>query len=129
MGHMAGTDDVLLVFVRYAPLLFIIAGITVVVWLSRQRLPQDLQPDVLAALSDSEALPAHAIRQRPPLDHQNVDLRALETALEDLRCKGLAVRWFAPDSTGQQRHAVYRRVNRSRAFSESSDTFLGGGVR
>jgi hypothetical protein len=113
---MAG-DDSFLATVRYAPLLFVLAGILVVVWLARQRLPHELQPDVLAALSETEALPPLIIRQRPPLAHQDIDLETLMLVLERLCCDGLAVRWYevveVPDQdsrAGQQWQPVYRRV-------------------
>jgi len=65
-----GMDDPVLAMLRYAPFLFVIAGVGLVIWLSRQRLPFELQPDILAALSHTEALPASTIRQRPPLAYQ-----------------------------------------------------------
>jgi hypothetical protein len=112
-----GGNDLFLVVVRYAPLLFVIAGIVVVVWLSRQPLPVDLRADVLEALSDIEALPARAIRQRPPLAYLNVDLDTLDLVLQHLCKDGLVVRWYeaveVPTSGGrarQDRQAVYRRV-------------------
>ena len=102
------SDDAFLMWVRYVPMLFVVAGVLVVVWLSGQRLPYELQPDVLAALSETEALPPRAIRDREPLAHQNVDLRTLETVLERLCTDGLAVRWF--EDLGSGRQAVYRRI-------------------
>ena len=102
------SDAAFLMWVRYVPILFVVAGVLVVVWLSGQRLPYELQPDVLAALSETEALPPRAIRDREPLAHQNVDLRTLETVLERLCIDGLAVRWF--EDFGTERHAVYRRI-------------------
>jgi hypothetical protein len=117
--HMGGTgsDDLFLSVVRWAPILFAIAGVLVVIWYSRQRLPDELQPDVLAALSETEALSPESIRQRPPLDYQDVDLRTLETVLEYLCRSGRAVRWFEPvkgaandDGAAPQRQVVYRRI-------------------
>jgi hypothetical protein len=107
-----GSDDAFLTAVRYAPILFAVAGVLVVVWHSRQRLPDELLPDVLAALSETEALPPASIRQRAPLAHQNVDLRTLETVLEDLCTTGRAVRWYqAVDEPGRNwRQVVYRRI-------------------
>jgi hypothetical protein len=107
MGHM-GADDALLALLRYAPLLFVFAGVLVVVWLARQPLPGDIQPDVLAALSETEALTPGVIRQRPPLAHQNIDLKLLEIALEHLCLAGQAVRWY--ETVGAERQVVYRRV-------------------
>jgi hypothetical protein len=105
---VAGSDDLFLVVVRFMPMFFVVAGIVVVVWLSQQRLPHELQPDVLAALSDSEALSSHAIRERPPLAHQNVDMGMLENVLNELCVTGLAVRWYEPVASG--RTTVYRRI-------------------
>ena len=102
-------DDAFLAFVRYAPLVFIVGGVLVVAWLSRQPSALEIQPDVLAALSETEALPAATIRLRPPLDHRNVDRETLVRALDDLCGAGLAVRWY---ETGE---AVYRRVIMVRA--------------
>lgn len=106
MGGM--TDDGVWVFVRYAPMAFVVAGGLVVWWMSRQRLPQEIQPDVLEALSETEALPSNLIRQRPPLDHQDIDPRLLETILERLCRDGLAVRWY--EGVDTERQAVYRRI-------------------
>jgi hypothetical protein len=107
VGHMGG-DDALLAFVRYAPLLFVFAGVFVVLWLARQRLPCEIQPDVLAALSETEALTPRVIRERPPLAHQNIDLKLLEIALEHLCLAGQVVRWY--ENVGAERQVVYRRV-------------------
>src|ERR1700730_8078903 len=93
MSGMAG-DDPVLATLRYAPFLFVIIGVGLVMWLSRQRLPHELQPDVLAALSDTEALPTWTIRQRPPLMYQEVDLKTLVVVLDRLCSDGLVVRWY-----------------------------------
>ena len=111
-----GGDDAFLVFVRYAPIAFVVAGVLVVVWHSRQRLPHELEPDVLAALSDSEALTPTSIRERPPLAHQDIDLRMLEHVLDELCTSGRVVRWY--ERVDSERRVVYRRIK--------SD---GGGVR
>jgi hypothetical protein len=103
-----GGEDAFLSVVRYAPILFVIAGVLVVVWLSGQRLPHELQPDVLAALSDTEALPPRTIRQRPPLAYQDIDLSLLEVVLDRLCAEGLAVRWY--EDIDSERQAVYRRI-------------------
>ena len=115
---MAG-DDAFLSFVRYAPIAFVVAGVLVIIWFSRQRLPHELEPDVLAALSETEALSAMTIRQRPPLAYQDVDLRMLERVLEQLCMSGQAVRWYIAEEATERR-PVYRRVR--------SDP-LDGGVR
>src|SRR6266478_4374885 len=111
MSGMA-MDDPLLAVLRYAPIAFVVFGVGFVVWLARQRLPFELQPDILAALSDTEALPASTIRQRPPLAYQNVDTKTLASVLERMCNDGLVVRWYedvgAPD---RERQAVYRRVS------------------
>jgi len=101
-------DDAFLAFVRYAPLLFVFAGVCVVLWLARQRLPSELQPDVLAALSETEALTPRVIRERPPLAYQNIDLKLLEIVLEHLCSAGQVVRWY--ENVGSERQVVYRRV-------------------
>jgi hypothetical protein len=118
MGAASASDDAFLSVVRYMPIVFIFAGVMVVVWLSGQRLPQELEPDVLAALSETEALPTLAIRHRPPLAYQNVDLRMLERVLNQLCASGLVVRWY--ESADSERRAVYRRVGSGPK---------GGGVR
>jgi hypothetical protein len=94
---------------RYVPIAFVVLGVGFVVWLARQRLPFELQPDILAALSDTEALPAKTILERPPLAYQNVDLKTLATVLERMCNDGLVVRWYE-GVAGHERQAVYRRV-------------------
>jgi hypothetical protein len=114
MGH-PDTNDLFTAVVRYFPLVFVVGGLLVLGWLARQRSPLDLQPDVLAALSDTEALPPRTIRRRPPLDTQDVDPDTLLRVLEELRCAGLAVRWYelVPGSSDSaERQAVYRRIKR-----------------
>src|SRR5258708_5253451 len=115
MEGMPG-DDPVLTALRYAPFLFVFVGVGLVMWLSRQRLPYELQPDVLAALSDTEALPTSTIRQRPPLAHQEIDSKTLVEVLERLCNDGLVVRWYevvdSPSPSGEvqtERQAVYRR--------------------
>ena len=108
-----GDNDPLLLVVRYAPIVFVVAGIALVLWLQRQRLPHEWQPDVLDALSETEALPSAAIRDRPPLAHQELDLRTLETVLDHLCKNGQAIRWYEevapPGTTIPVRQPVYRR--------------------
>ena len=107
VGHM-GSDDLLMALLRYAPMLFVVAGVAVVVWLARQRLPGEMQPDVLEALSETEALTPRVILERPPLAYQNVDLKLLEIVLEHLCAAGQVVRWY--EDRGTERELVYRRV-------------------
>jgi hypothetical protein len=113
-----GMDDPVLAMLRYAPIVFVVLGVGFVVWLARQRLPFELQPDILEALSDTEALPAAAIRQRPPLAYQDVDIKTLAAVLERLSNDGLVVRWYevveaaaSSNAPRGERQAVYRRVN------------------
>jgi hypothetical protein len=94
MSHVGG-DDAFLTVVRYVPMLFVFAGVGVVLWLSRQRLPYELRPDVLAALSDTEALPPMLIRDRAPLAQQDVDLKLLVCSKTCARM----VRWCAGTRT------------------------------
>jgi hypothetical protein len=64
-------------------------------------MPGDVAEDVLAVLSETEALAVAQVCER--LAH--VDAQTVSRALEDLRRDGRAVRWYAGD-----RSAVYRRV-------------------
>jgi hypothetical protein len=112
MAGMGMNDDPLLAVLRYAPIVFVVVGVGFVVWLARQRLPFELQPDILAALSDTEALPTATIRQRPPLAYQDIDPRTLADVLERMCNDGLVVRWYeVVDEAGRERQAVYRRVS------------------
>jgi hypothetical protein len=110
MGH-AGGDDLFLSVVRYVPMVFVVAGVALVVWLSRQRMPYELRPDVLEALSPTEPLPPTKIRDRPPLAHQEVDLKVLIKVLEQMCSEGEVVRWYENNESG--RYVVYRRVAES----------------
>ena len=94
------------------PSFFVVFGVGFVVWLARQRLPFELQPDILEALSHTEALPAATIRQRPPLAYQDADIKTLSSVLERMCTDGLVVRWYEDiGASGRERQAVYRRVN------------------
>ena len=107
-----GMDDPVLAVLRFGPILFVVLGVGFVVWLARQRLPFEMQPDILAALSDTEALPTTTIRQRPPLAYQDIDVRTLDSVLERLCNDGLVVRWYeVAEAPGRERQAVYRRVS------------------
>src|SRR5262245_45217306 len=94
MGHHVGSEDAFMSIVRFAPLVFIFGGLMAVWWLSRERSSDELQPDVLAAMSEAEALPAREIRARPPLDRTNIEVDALVRVLDELCRAGLAVRWY-----------------------------------
>src|ERR1700738_2115533 len=107
MAGMGMGDDPLLAILRYVPIAFVVLGVGFVVWLARQRLPFELQPDILAALSDTEALSAEMIRQRPTLAYLNVDRKTLADVLERLCNDGLVVRWY--EGVDRERQAVYRR--------------------
>jgi hypothetical protein len=111
MAGMAGMDDPVLATLHYAPIVFVILGVGFVVWLARQRMPYEMQPDILAALSDTEALPTSTIRQRPPLAYQDVDVKTLASILDGLCNDGLVVRWYEVADGGRERQAVYRRVS------------------
>jgi hypothetical protein len=118
MAGMGMGDDPVLAVLRYAPIVFVVLGVGFVVWLARQRLPFELQPDILAALSDTEALPAKTILERPPLAYQNVDLKTLAAVLERMCNDGLVVRWYEDVADpGRERQAVYRRVSAESASS------------
>ncbi len=106
MGLNPGTNDLLLAFMRYAPLLFVFAGILVVAWLSRQRSTQELQTEVLAALSETELLSAKQLRHR--LTSADMDLETITRILDELRSAGLVVRWY--ETVEAERQLVYRRV-------------------
>jgi hypothetical protein len=108
MGHQIGSDDSFLAIVRYVPLLFVFGGLMTVWWLSRERSSQDLQPDVLAAMSETEALPVRTIRSRPPLDRLDIEVDALVRVLDELCGAGLAARWY--ETIDAERLIVYRRI-------------------
>ncbi|SRR5579884_1246156 len=89
------------------------------------RLPVELEPEVLAALSETEALPSWEVRQRPPLAERDIDVGTLIHVLEGLCRKGLVVRWYEevemPGPKGAARRElspVYRRVARPAAEGE-----------
>jgi hypothetical protein len=107
--HALGSDDLFLAFVRYAPFLFVVGGLLTVLWLSRDRSSSELQPDVLAALSETEALSAAELCRRPPLAGQSFDPEVLLHTLDELCGWGKAVRWYIYNGQ-DQREPVYRRV-------------------
>lgn len=110
------------------PVILIGLSLLVLGWSSRWlRLPDDLEPLVLAALSDTEALPSWELRKRSPLAERDVDVGMVIYVLERLRAKGLVVRWYeeldmpGPKQTIQRaRCEVYRRLVRDEACEASS---------
>ncbi len=105
MGSDHGANDLLLALMRYAPLLFVVAGILVVGWLARQRSPTEIRTEVLDALSDTEVLSLSQLRHRLTTP---VDLETLARVLDELRTAGLVVRWY--ETIEAERQLVYRRV-------------------
>lgn len=108
MGHGAMSDDLFLAVVRYAPFVFVVVGLLTVAWLASHPSVAELQPNVLAALSETEALSAADICRRLPFDNQRLDTKLLAQVLDELCGAGLAVRWY--QTNGQP---VYRRVRRN----------------
>ena len=94
---------------RAFPFVIIGAGMLLVGWLLRTRLPSEIESEVLAALSDTEALPISVIRQRAPLASLQVDLHTVSVVLENLRREGLVARWYDP-SARTPAEPVYRRI-------------------
>jgi hypothetical protein len=108
---MEHTNDLVLAAVRYAPLMFIIGGLVFLAWLSKQLTASELRPDVLAALSETEALPLSTIRDRPPLDARDLDLTMLARILDELCGAGLVVRWYEDALADNGRRVpVYRKL-------------------
>jgi hypothetical protein len=110
-----GHDDLFMAIVRYAPFLFVIGGLLVVAWMAKHPSLAELQPHVLAALSETEALSPAQIGER--LTSQRVDADLLRRALDELCGAGLAVRWYTQtEHDGQQ--PVYRRVSQRVAAAD-----------
>ena len=101
----SGSNDLLLALMRYAPLVFVVAGILVVAWLARQRPVAELRAEVLDALSDTEVLSLAQLRRKLPTA---VDAETLARILDELRTAGLVVRWYETVET--ERQLVYRRI-------------------
>jgi hypothetical protein len=110
-----GQVDVLLTLATAFPFVLIAIGLGFVWSTSRVRLPADLEADVLAALSDLEALPVSAICRRPPLAESEPDPATVRFVLEHLRRSGRAVRWYADVDSRGHRLALYRRVAQPRS--------------
>jgi hypothetical protein len=110
-------DDLLLTVATVFPCALAAIGLGFVWWVSRASLPADLEADVLAALSDLEALPVGEICRRPPLAESGVDPATVRFVLEHLRRSGRAVRWYAATDARGQRHPMYRRVARPRSVA------------
>ena len=110
-------DDPLLAVLRLFPFVFAAAGVALVAWMARARLPTDLEQDVLAALSETEALSVTELCRRAPLAGTGADPDTVTVVLVHLCQSGLVVRWYAEalrnGQTGSQhRQPVYRRVGR-----------------
>jgi hypothetical protein len=102
-------DDPLLAIAAVFPLALAGVGLGFTWYSWRTPTPADVESDVLAALSVSEALPIALICRRPPLAGTRVHPDVVRFTLEHLRRSGRAVRWYAGD-LDQTREAVYRRV-------------------
>jgi hypothetical protein len=95
-------DDPLLTIAAVFPFVLACVGAGFVWWAAHTRLPADVESEVLAALSNSEALPVLVICRRARV----ADPTTVESALEHLRQTGRAVRWVSREP----RETVYRRV-------------------
>jgi hypothetical protein len=104
-------DHVIGLVLRTFPFVIIGGGMLMVGWLLRTRLASEIETEVLAALSDTEALPVSVIRQRAPLAGLQVDINTLRVALENLCRDGRVVRWYDGDGHGPAQ-PVYRRISR-----------------
>jgi hypothetical protein len=100
-------DDPLFSFAAIFPFLLAVCGLGFIWYSSRLRTPADVEADVLAALSEHDALPLATICRRPPLAGQPLDPDVVHFTLEHLRLKGRAVRWRAAE---HQHQVVYRRI-------------------
>jgi hypothetical protein len=100
-------DDLLFSFATIFPFLLTLSGLGFIWYSSRMRTPGDVEADVLAALSEHDALPVSLICERPPLAGKALDPDVVHFTLELLRRKGRAVRWYAHE---HQDEVVYRRI-------------------
>jgi hypothetical protein len=104
-------DHLVGLVLRSLPFAIFGGGLLVVGWLLRTRLASEIEDEVLAALSETEALPPSVIRQRAPLASLQVDINTLVVALENLRREGRVTRWY--DRAGQgPAQPLYRRISR-----------------
>lgn len=107
-------DDLLAELRRLFPIGVGIVALVVVAWVDQRRSLASLESAVVEALSDSEALSAWAIAERPPLDERDVYIDDVVKALERLCRQGRAVRWYTELETLEpgcwRRQAVYRRL-------------------
>jgi hypothetical protein len=99
-------DDLLFTFATFFPFLLALCGVGFIWYSSRLRTPADMEADVLAALSEHDALPVSLICKRPPLAGQPLDPDVVHFTLEHLRRQGRLVRWYAD----QHEQVVYRRI-------------------
>jgi hypothetical protein len=97
-------DDLLTIVAALFPPVLAVLGVGYIWYASRIRTPADVEQDVLAALSERDALPIAVICNRPPLAGQPVDPAVVHFTLEHLRRRGRLVRWADGDQT------VYRRI-------------------
>jgi hypothetical protein len=100
-------DDLLFVIAALFPPLLAAVGVGFIWYVGRIRTPADVEQDVLAAVSERDALPIAVICERPPLAGQPVDPRVVHFTLEHLRRSGRLVRWYSREHEDQ---AVYRRI-------------------
>jgi hypothetical protein len=103
-GQMLFVDPLLAIATLF-PMLLGAAGIGFICYSCHDRTPADVEADVLAALSEREALPIALICRRPPLAGQAVDPNVVHLTLEHLRRTRRAVRWYEAEQ-----QAIYRRV-------------------
>jgi hypothetical protein len=100
-------DDLLLLIAALFPPVLAVIGVGYIWYASRIRTPADVEADVLAALSERDALPIKMICNRPPLAGQPLDPSVVHFTLEHLRRKGRLVRWYSSDHDDE---VVYRRI-------------------
>src|SRR5215216_4767531 len=99
-------DDLVFFIAALCPPLLAAFGVGFIWHLGRIRTPADVAQDVLAAVSDRDALPIQLICERPPLAGQPLDPRVVRFTLEHLRRNGRLVRSYSREHEDQ---AVYRR--------------------
>jgi|SRR5215831_1423197 hypothetical protein len=100
-------DDLLFFLAAFFPPLLAATGVGFVWHVARMRTPADVEQDVLAAVSERDALPIALICKRPPLAGRPLDPRVVHFTLEQLRREGRLVRWYSHEHEDQ---AVYRRI-------------------